>query len=293
MLKPICGLIFSVFILSGLYPLSSSCDLLVFSFDRPMQLYSFLESLETRGKNLSKVSIFYRFSPSFQTGYEIVQQRFSQYFFVQQSSLYSKEEFQPKVLELAFGDAESGSTHIAFAVDDLIITEEIDFQDGVEKLIQSNAYGLYYRLGKNILYCYMQKSPQEIPLLHDLENGYFSWPLKMGQKDWGYSNTLDLAIYKKSEIEKDLRDIYFTNPNEMEGRWPAKSHAIGLCCPHSKAVNVLLNTVSEQSGPNFRLTHPVALNHLFLSGLKINIEPFDHMDNRSPHITPLLKYTPR
>ena len=266
-----------------------SCDLVAFSYNRPMQLYAFLESLEEHTKNLQNISVIYRVDPFFISGYEIVKNRFSYVrFFCQES-----QNFKDLVLDVAFGVFGQNASHIIFAVDDIIITDKIDFQEGIKKLQNANAYGLYYRLGKNINFCGLQNFPQEIPCLTNVGDGYFSWDVVTASLDWGYSNSLDLTLYKKEDIQNEIAATIFTGPNELEGRWKMEHAAIGICPEKSKMINIVLNTVADYVSFTSRAYSPLLLNRLFLEGKKIDIAPFYKITNNSPHVFLKVDFKPR
>lgn len=274
----------------GLY--GQECDVIVFSRDRPMQLFAFLESFDKHVRHARKVAVLCKISPTFEKGYEIIQKTFPSISFIRQSEA-AENDFKPLLQELAFGSFGRGADFIAFAVDDIIFTDSVDFKEGIAKLQKTQAFGLYYRLGKNICSCLMQNFSHEIPVLQDVGNGYFTWDIKTGKGDWGYPNTVDLTLYRKTEIEKDICSVSFQGPNQLEGHWAANANKTGLCCEHSKVVNVILNTVSGYSHRGHRLTSADRLNQLFLDGFKIDIEPFHHLHNLSPHILHLVEFIPR
>jgi hypothetical protein len=268
---------------------NSQCDLIIFSYDRPMQLFALLESVENHAQHIRKIAVLCRISPSFEKGYKIIRQRFPDVHFVQQSNQNPKSDFKPHLLELLLGNFGEGADYVAFAVDDIIITDKLDFREGIRKLQETTAYGLYYRLGKEIDYCYMQRSYQTVPSLLDVGDGYLTWEINTAQGDWGYPNTVDLTLYPKDAIQEDILSAHFTYPNDFEGHWATSGNKVGLCFERPKMVNVCINTVSEFRGRDDGHFSAQRLNRLFLKGQKIDITPFYHMMNRSPHIEAELK----
>ena len=58
-------------------------DLLVFSYDRPLQLFAFLESVQKYMEGLSSVSVLYRTSNAeFEKGYQIVKKSTRMFIFI-------------------------------------------------------------------------------------------------------------------------------------------------------------------------------------------------------------------
>ncbi len=72
-------------------------DLIIFSFDGPMQLYALLESIDKYVQNKGETTVIYRSSlPEFLKGYEKVKYSFPQIKFLEQGS---QKEFNPLVLQ--------------------------------------------------------------------------------------------------------------------------------------------------------------------------------------------------
>ena len=115
-------------------------DIVIFSYDRPIQLYALLESIEQNitPKNSYNLHILVRASKEdFKKGYQIVSHRFpsAKYFYESNNAILSK---LPKFinnlnlismpLEKPFYDATfntsiSQSPYVIFAVDDIIVTD--------------------------------------------------------------------------------------------------------------------------------------------------------------------------
>ena len=71
--------VFAVVVMTGvrIYPAQRpelAADLVIFSYDRPLQLYAFLESVQRYVTGLSKISVICRMSDGqYRQGYEIIQ----------------------------------------------------------------------------------------------------------------------------------------------------------------------------------------------------------------------------
>jgi glycosyltransferase involved in cell wall biosynthesis len=258
-------------------------DLLVFSFDRPMQLYACLESIEKFVVGLDKISVLYRSSDkAFEEGYTKVKNRFTTVTFIPQSDK-PHEDFKPLVLSTVYN---AGSKYITFAVDDIIVTDQIDFSKGIAALEKTHAYGFYYRLGNHVDYSYMLDCAQSIPPLNAVGDGIFAWNFGKGEGDWRFPNTVDFTLYKKSVIEKNLRKINYSHPNFLESEWTKKRHlnSLGLCYLSTKIVNIPLNIVNISEDRNMMSYSPLDLLIKFNEDLKIDIAPLYKIKNRSPHI---------
>ena len=269
-------------------PKRCSVDILVFSYDRPMQLYACLESIYTNLSHVGQISVIARVSnEEYRKGYEIVENTFQDVRFLFQGA-NPKEDFKPLVMKTVFG---SGSSYIAFAVDDIIVKDCVDLSQCCLAIELLNAWGFYLRLGKNITHCYMQNKDIELPRLTFWKNEVYTWTFANAEGDWGYSNSVDMTVYSKEKICKDLEKIEFYSPNSLESHWAQKSKKkkIGACYTTSKIVNFPLNLVNLSSNRNMQSNEAPELLRVFQAGLKMDIAPFDKMQNRSPHeeITPM------
>lgn len=259
-------------------------DLIVFSYNRPMQLYALLESVQKRAVGFREIAVISRIDSIYEKQYEMIQRDFPDIHFVRQSNV-PKEDFKPLLMSLLFG---RDASYVVFAVDDMILTDEIDIERGISKLQETGAYAVYYRLGSHIDYFYMLDRPQKVPPLLDVGDHCFAWEMNKAEYEWAYPNTVDFALYRKKDVQEALCQMDFTNPSELEGLWAMMGtrNQLGLCYNRAKTINIPLNIVSTMGWDN-RASHrfsPEILNRLFSSGLKIDIDKFYRVMNKSVHV---------
>jgi hypothetical protein len=273
---------------------NKNADLVIFSFDRPLQLYAFLESTKKYVKGLGEILVIYRSSDEkFKEGYDKVQRRFKDVKFLSQGKEPAKD-FKPLFLKATF---ESPSPYVLFAVDDMIVKNHVDLHQCTELLGKTGAYGYYLRLGSHVDYCYMRNADQKIPPSWEIEKGIFAWQFKQGEYDWKYPCSVDMSIYKKSEIEAVLKKIDYHNPNLLESQWALKAryHKMGLYFDEAKVVNLPLNMVNQSNIWGNRQMHSLTPHELLeklQAGLKIDISPFFQVKHRSPHIDEEVAFVP-
>ncbi len=264
---------------------AKKADLVVFSYDRPMQLYAFLESANMYVEGIGQVHVIYRASNDrFATAYETVKQDFASAKFIKQGP-NPQQDFKTLTLTAAFG---SGEEYILFAVDDIILKDFINTAHDIELLEKTNAYGFFYRLGKNLTECYAMQSAQSLPPFHTVASDVFAWNFAQGQHDWNYPNTVDMTLYRKHEIAPLLNNLEFTNPNFLEGRWAGYAHHVmhrcGLCHELTKMVNLPLNRVQNTyNNRNMNIVSVSELLELFERGFKIDIHDVYKMRNAAAH----------
>ena len=258
-------------------------DVVVFSYNRPLQLYAFLESLYKYTDNVAQTSVIYRCGDQYyQIAYTEVAQAFPQVKFIEQSS--PPGDFKSLVLETVF--APGSSEYVALAVDDIVVADYFDFNECIQALEDANAYGFYLRLGSNIL---------NSPPLAQFNDRYYGWQFSMGISHWGYPHTVDMALYRKEDIRTPFNDLAYDNPNLLEGQWAgmAASNQLGLCFETSKLINIPLNIVTSASWTHNLGIEAKALLEIFNKGLKMDISPFFQIKNQEPHEEHPPSYIPR
>lgn len=259
-------------------------DQVVFSYDRPLQLFAYLESAELYLSNLNETHVIYRTSSdAYEKGYQIVAQRFPRVIFHKQSQ-NPQNDFKSLVWTSVFS-ATSYCPYVMFAVDDIIIKDYVDLSECTKALEDYDAWGFFFRLGKNIDYCYMLNRATPVPKGKDLGNK-FIWKFSDGDGDWGYPNNVDNTIYRKKDIMEYLKKEQFTNPNTLEGHWQKwrDMKKKGVSFLTSKNINIPMNLVNPSQNRHTQLFTPAELLQKFQQNLKIDVKKFYQVNNRSPHV---------
>lgn len=258
-------------------------DLLVFSYDRPLQLYAFLESLQHYVTGLSSIFVIYRGSDDrYQNAYLDLQKTFGQIQWIRQSDTPHKD-FKPLVLQAL----KNGSApYILFAVDDIIVKDFVDVSQCAQLMEKTGAYGFYLRLGSHVQYCYMMDQPQKIPPHLPLASNILAWDFRAAEHDWAFANTLDMTVYRKEDIMPFFEKLSYKHPNRLEQSWAShrSENSIGLCFETSKVVNLPLNLVNPS---DCRHSHFMTAEELLVKwneGVKLDIHPLFQIENASPHM---------
>ena len=163
-------------------PATPPISLIVFSYDRPLQLYSFLHSLQKHTTGLQEIMVIYRTStPEFQAGYEqlwqsalIKQSRVPVRLFPQATAFgpvsttprtapttklptnlgtpapAAKAHLPNDFRNLTLKALAQAPEYVVFAVDDNLVIRPVDFSACVQALATTNAHSFSLRLGKNI-----------------------------------------------------------------------------------------------------------------------------------------------
>jgi hypothetical protein len=270
-------------------------DFIIFSYDRPMQLYALLESIENNLTGLESTSVIYRASDDrFTNGYKELEQRFAGVKFIKQGN-NPAHDFKPLVLE-AFKAGKA--PYICFAVDDIIVKNHADLTEATQALVATGAYGFFLRLGTHLTTCYSENKNQPLPPLSTLPNSMYLWALKDGIHDWGFAHTVDMTIYKKSDIIQDFITMNYTNPNKLEGIWSHNTQKSlskkGLCYTNSIVVNIPTNLVQDVcNNRHMNSWTTEQLLEKFNLGQKIDISTLHGINNESCHIAYALTFINR
>ncbi|MBY0110257.1 MAG: hypothetical protein K2X90_04050 [Candidatus Babeliaceae bacterium] len=271
------------FLLIYIHALSSaSLNLVVYSKNRAHQVHRFLESFILNTTGCRKISVIYKAdTKEHEKGYAIVRHDFPQVNFIKQSK---SSDFKKLTINAIDFD---GEDYIVFAVDDIIVTRKIDFDEIVKLLETFQSTGFYLRLGEHINECYSENRVTGTPPLKEITSGILCWKFKDGKGDWNYPHSLDMTVYKKSDLFKVFYMLPFTNPNMLEGNWAAiaPKYETGLCYKNAPIVNCPLNRV--QNTWNNRHSNectPEELLEVFLTGYKMDIMPLQNIFNKAPHM---------
>ncbi len=270
-----CILYFSIY---------TKADFIIFSFNRPLQLYALLESTTKYISSINSIRVIYRSSDiSFENAYDLV---FSNFPEVKKYKQGNSDHFKQLTLEAL---QESPSKYILFGVDDIIIKDNINLDVCLNAMEKHGCYGFYLRLGKNLSFCYPSQTIQKIPLLREEEEGFFSWQFDLSEGDWAYPHTVDMTVYRKADIINDFKQLNYNAPNPLECAWYTKNFRImkrrGLCFELSKVVNIPMNRVQNEFLSRFMKGYsPEYLLSIYNEGKKIDISGFFKIRNMSAHM---------
>ncbi len=284
-------------------------DIVIYSMNRPMQVYALLESIYENVLNTGNIYILYRTSDnSFEQGYQEVKKTFPKVYFVKQDHGLNGSDFKPLNLQCAF---ESPHDYVSFVVDDCIVKEPVDLADCIAALKKvDNSFAFFLRLGRNITECYSLKINTPPPC-NKYSNNIYIWQFKTGMKDtsgwdaltlgdWNFATTVDFCIFRKSEIRQFFETHDYLNLS-YEGQWweefknnPQNMEKYGICFEKSKIVNVCVNIANDLSANLNQFSQDWQKKMLqfsttnllkkFIEGFKIDIKDIYKINNSAPHV---------
>jgi glycosyltransferase involved in cell wall biosynthesis len=262
-------------------------DLIIFSYDRPLQLYGLLESIKKNVKGLRNIYVLCRVSnEQFKEAYKKVKDTFRHVRFIHQPTV---ESFKPLLMSLL----KRCNDYMLFAVDDIVVTHAIDISYCSQKLHETDAFGYFLRLGKNIKDSYMLEKPLKTPALQKIDCGVRAFRFSDGTCDWRYPFSLDMTVYNRDKILSLCGKIKFSSPNTLEKHvndFVTKRYLknlMGLCFTKSQIINIANNKVQE----DYSFTRSEALYHKdllfkkFNEGFVFDVDKFKGLESSSCHIS--------
>ncbi|HJZ23054.1 MAG TPA: glycosyltransferase family A protein, partial [Candidatus Babeliales bacterium] len=133
---------------------NDTVSLIIFSYNRPLQLYALLESIQKYMKGLESIAVLYRAdSDRFAAAYDKVKSTFAT---LSDAMTWQRQQNPPhdfKELLLSLLDAQT-SPYLMFAVDDNILKDAVDLHICMKYMQCTKAYGFFLRLGEHITHCY-------------------------------------------------------------------------------------------------------------------------------------------
>ena len=250
-------------------------DCVVFSCNRPLQLYAFLESSEKHLENMHRQFVIYRAgNEHYEKGYQQVKKRFPRVQFLRQSIESPSGGFASLVHKVVFDRDVSPAHYVVFAVDDSLIKDRVDLQAAAVAMKETGAYGFYFGLGENL-------TSHNVEARIPIREGLNAWQYLQGEKEWAMPNSVDMALYRKEDIYPSFQCMTFHDPNILVSMW--NEHAdlsrIGLYYARSKVVDLPLNIViaNEEGGQ----VSTKELLTTFEQGLKMDITAVERLENDS------------
>lgn len=253
---------------------------IVFSMDRPLQLYALLESYFRHCTDPAPLTILFKANSSdYKKGYEEVKR----YFKDMPIKFVKEDSFRNNLITII---KNISSKYLFFLVDDNIFKSKFSFADYVLKP-NAEKYILSLRLGKHLNYCYTRSISQKLPKFKE-EGKFISWNMRASEADWKYAFSVDGHIYLKAEIAAMVNLLSFKAPNSFEASmnvfryifWRKK----GLCYPESIILNLCLNKVQDENENISGNFSPSELIKIWNMNNKIDINEFNNIRNKSAHL---------
>lgn len=198
-------------------------DMIIFSHETPLHLNICLNSICEKLRGLHQLYIVCTGSRSYLSDYKDLEKKFPMVSFIY-PDMHLKDRFKESVISSLIGGTRSPS-YVILSTDEVKIDSPISLASCIEAMRQASAYGFYLHLpGKR----YTHSSSKE--------KGIYSWVIAEGKEQKNSPNTLEMGLYRKIDLERDFKEMDFSNVEELKNAWQAESHIdrIGLAFEEPK-----------------------------------------------------------
>ena len=216
----------------------------VFSKDRPMQLYGLIKSFYKNVQSPCSLTILYSASDlRFKVAYEEVKELCVN----MGVKFYEETSFKDDLVHIL---EKANTKKIFFLVDDILFIRKINFTNFLSVDLSRVVPSL--RLGLNLERCYTANSKQIKPTFSGFDDEGYSWSWSEGEYDWGYPLSVDGNFFLLEEIIVMVKISEFNAPNSFEKslQWFLSEFIKrrGLCYKKSVVVNIPFNKVQNENG---------------------------------------------
>lgn len=258
-----------------------NCSVLVFSKNRPMQLFALLESLfKNTDFDPRSLSVLYKADEKYFTSYMEVWSYFPEI------NMWPEWDFKQQVEDFVF----NARPNICFFTDDDVFKNKVSVGTCLTALnSDSQAIAFSLRLGKHLNFCYSTQSSQKLPSFISHQNNILSWKFKGTDWDWNYPLSVDGHIFNRENFLEVLKQVdkSWKSPNTFEGLLshlhPFLKKDVMYCFEDSVVFNIPHNKVQKEINNVFEGGSEDDLLSLWEGGKKIDISRLQGIKNVSAH----------
>lgn len=264
-------------------------EIIIFSYDRPLQLKSLLDSILIHIDEDILINVFYKCSDnSYRESYiKLINkyERFSNRFnFFEQKGNF-KSDFLNLIKKLKI----SLNKHFLFFVDDQIIFRDINLK-GLDKLFKIS-FLTTFRLGLNTSWSYNLNKKQTLKIYEKvIFKNYVIWRPKLRKEDISYPLSLDATTIPSFLIKIYAYYLEYKGPNSFEnsmnyGLFIFYLLKLRISSPlKQSAVNIVISQVNKECINRGNFISPKTLRTFFEKGWSLEFNRKKINKIFSPHI---------
>lgn len=210
---------------------SYEVPILIFSDNRPVQLYAILESIEKYVKKANQIYVLYQVQDK---KAEQVYQKINKIFSGIQLIACDGATYKAKTMQVL---QQCSNTFILCMHDTVSFKNFIDIHQCIEQLEKTGAYAFYLSLGRNITKNSNLMRTLRLPPLVMLSNNICAWQFNFGEYEWRTPHTFNASIYRRSDLLAQFSEINFESLDTLEKMWDKcffDFTDVGLCFDESK-----------------------------------------------------------
>lgn len=259
--------------------LDNKITVIIFSKNRPMQLYALLESIKKYTNfPVANINVLYKADSEFVVPMEQVKQENNEVVF------HPEYSFKEQLTELV----KNSNEYLVFFTDDDVFKDDADISQAISILeFNPSIFCFSLRLGKHLTYCYSTQLPQTVPD-GATQEPFFVWKWKGSDWDWNYPFSVNGHIFRKKEFLMAFDNVSSWNsPNTLEGLLshlhPHIPHPKMACFVTSKVFNIPHNRVQNEVQNIYNGGSEHELLDFWNQNKKIDISAFKNIKNISAH----------
>lgn len=254
-------------------------NIIIFSRNRAAQLDLLLHSIKEfwpECLNYCPKVIWFGDNDFFVQGYKKLKGSF-------QGPIYIEQNHPALFKEMTVAAIDEILPYTVFFVDDLVFKEPfiLDCEEFHFFQCSTETICLSLRLSPSINYCYTMDIDTQPPVFKEKLK---IWDWKDYRGDWAYPQSLDGHIFRTTDIIDTIKKAPFDHPGSLENALltsiPDRPKMI--CFEKSKIFNIPINRVGPYPNRHGKES-PYLMNHLYLMGKHIDLNPIKGFKNTSCH----------
>ncbi|NGX50533.1 MAG: hypothetical protein K1060chlam2_00379 [Chlamydiae bacterium] len=192
-------------------------DLMILSRGTPERLKSCLESSLIHLHGIHRINVLYDCDEESFSGYERLKEQFSDVNFIR-PVICADAGFKSAFLSVLL---ENSSPYLILTTDEVSLKESVPLSACVEAMRKTRAYGFYLHLGRGV---------DEALEAGVTSQGIFMWNIRQNEGPFGEPDVLKMGLYRRLDLEKDLRELSFSSAESLITAWNRSTHSyrIGL-----------------------------------------------------------------
>jgi hypothetical protein len=255
---------------------------IVFSKDRPLQLFALLASYAETVRGAPPLHVLYRASDErYREAYEEVFRESA----APIGRLVPEAGFRRDLLDLLEG---LEASHVFFLVDDIVFVREVDLAPLLG--LDPSRFVPSLRLGAHLTRCYPSACDQPLPPFRQgvlADSGLLCWRWRDGAFDWSYPLSVDGHVFSTAEMRALARSVSFTAPNSFEAALQQHRRRFldrfGVCHREARLLNVPCNKVQNEISNRSGGVDAASLLEVWRSGRRLDHRRLRGIVNVSAH----------
>ena len=267
---------------------SSIIEVIIFSYNRVLQLDSLLKSLEYFFDRKIQINVIFKSDKNFKNSYKKLIYKYEK----NKNIIFFEQVYHfKKSLNLLLKKIQSENKHnkeILFFVDDQIIFQRID-----SKMLEgmlSIAPIATFRLGLNTTYSYnLDKEQSHKGYSYSLKDDFLSWKPKFKRDDFSYIFSFDASTIPFELFYGFSKYLSYRGPNSLEsymnyGGLTYKLLNLGVCSMKiQKVINIVISKVQNETENRGVFIENEKLNLLFEKDWSLSLDNNKIKKFNSPH----------